>query len=177
MSINENNLTSFYGNVPYPMELAYTALCSGAYMNYFKDENTGAESMLAFIPRTNGDPQAVSVTFGVPECVAIDNRIAIYHALGLDRIVNEKGNSNDTNSDILAQRFATIASNLGPNNTYTGVFFDDKAAELRDKLLVCYPENIKDYDLAVDSYKKAFAKAFDMKEVDSKGAAKISRRG
>ncbi len=178
MSINEQNLTSFYGGITertYPMELAFTALCSGAFMDYYKDEQTGLETLVALVPKSNGSVQPIEVTFGNPDSVAIDNRIAIYHSLGLDRIVNEKGNSNSTNSEILAQRFASIASTLGANNTYTNVFFDRKATELRKRLLENYPENIKEYDEAVESYKKAFAKAFDMKETDSKDGEKKNR--
>ena len=170
MGINENNLTSFYGCInerTYPMELAYTALCSGAYMDYYKNEQTGLETLVALIPKANGTVQPVEVTFGNPDSVAIDNRIAIYHSLGLDRIVNEKGNSNDTNSEILAQRFASIASTLGQNNEYINGIFEAKAAELRKRLLENYPENIKEYDSAVESYKDAFAKAFDMKGKDA----------
>lgn len=167
MSINDNNLTSFYGGInerTYPMELAYTALCSGAFMDYYKNEQTGLDTLVAIVPKVNGSVQPIEVTFGNPDSVAIDNRMAIYHSLGLDRIVNEKGNSNDTNSEILAERFASIASTLGSNNTYTKTFFDRKAAELREKLIDVYPENIKEYDAAVESYRKAFAKAFDIKD-------------
>ena len=171
MSINEQNLTSFYGGITertYPMELAYTALCSGAFMDYYKDEHTGLETLVAIVPKANGSVQPIEVTFGNPDSVAVDNRIAIYHSLGLDRILNEKGNSNAANSEILAQRFAAIASTLGANNTYTNVFFDRKADDLRKRLLENYPENIKEYDEAVESYKQAFAKAFDMKDAGGK---------
>ena len=178
MGINENNLTSFYGGITertYPMELAYTALCSGAFMDYYKNEQPGLETLVAIVPKANGSVQPIEVTFGNPDSVAIDNRIAIYHSLGLDRIVNEKGNSNAANSEILAQRFASIASTLGSNNTYTSVFFDRKANELRKRLLENYPENIKEYDAAVESYKEAFAKAFDMKDAGKKDDEKKNR--
>ena len=166
MSINENNLTSFYGGInerTYPLELAYTALCSGAFMDYYKNEQTGLETLVAIVPKANGSVQPIEVTFGYPDSVAIDNRIAAYHSLGLDRIVNEKGNSNATNSEILAQRFASIASTLGQNNEYISGIFEAKAAELRKRVVEYYPENVKDFDQAVESYKEAFAKAFDMK--------------
>lgn len=178
MSINEQNLTSFYGGITertYPMELAYTALCSGAFMDYYKDEHTGLETLVAIVPKANGSVQPIEVTFGNPDSVAIDNRIAIYHSLGLDRIVNEKGNSNATNSEILAQRFAAIANTLGQNNEYISGIFDSKAVELRKRLLENYPENIKEYDAAVESYKDAFAKAFDMKNAGKKDDEKKNR--
>ena len=166
MSINEQNLTSFYGGITertYPLELAYTALCSGSYMDYYKNKQTGLETLVAFVPKAKGPAQSIQVTFGYPDSVAIDNRMAIYHSLGLDRIINEKGNSNATNSEILAQRFASVASTLGQNNEYINKFFIPKSDELRKRVVEYYPENVKDFDAAVESYKDAFAKAFDMK--------------
>ena len=166
MSINEQNLTSFYGGITektYPLELAYTALCSGAFMDFYKNEQKGLETLVAIVPKVNGSVQPIEVTFGYPDSVAVDNRIAVYHSLGLDRLVNEKGNSNETNSEILAKRFASIASTLGQNNEYISGIFDLKAAELRKRVVEFYPENVKDFDAAIESYKEAFAKAFDMK--------------
>lgn len=166
MSINEQNLTSFYGGISertYPLELAYTALCSGAFMDFYKNEQNGLETLTAFVPKVDGSAQSIVATFGYPDSVAIDNRIAIYHSLGLDRLINEKGNSNATNSEILAQRFASVFSTLGQNNEYISGIFNPKAAELRKKVVEFYPESVKDFDAAIESYKEAFAKVFDMK--------------
>lgn len=167
MSINENNLTSFYGNVPYPMELATLSLCSGAPMFYSLDDRTGLDIVTAFVPKMNDSVQPVMVTLGNDDSVAPDHRMAIYHSLGLDRIVNEKGNSNDTNNEILAVRFSNIASTMGSNNDYLGVIFERKSAELRERVLKHYPENVKDYDSVINSYKKAFAKALEIKTTEN----------
>lgn len=163
MSINENNLTSFYGNVPYPMELATLSLCSGAPIFYKLDDRTGLDMVTAFVPKINGGNQPVMVTLGNDDSVAPDHRIAVYHSLGLDRIVNEKGNSNDTNNEIIATRFSNIANTMGSNNNYLGVIFNRKTAELREKVLKHYPENVNDYDAVINSYKKVFAKVLEIK--------------
>lgn len=168
MSINENNLTSFYGNVPNPMELATLSLCSGAPMFYKLDDRTGLDMVTAFVPKINGGNQPVMVTLGNDDSVALDHRIAIYHSLGLDRIINEKGNSNETNNEIIATRFSNIANTMGSNNDYLGVIFEQKSAELRERVLKHYPEYVKDYDSVINSYKKAFAKALEIKTTENR---------
>ncbi len=177
MSINENNLTSFFGNLTeqtYPMELAYIALCSGAHMDYRKDKLTGNDVILAFVPKVDGSYQSIEVTCGVSDSVAYGNRMTIYHSLGLERIANEKGNSNDTNNEILVQRLAEVLRTLGDNN-YTGMFFEQDAADLREKLIKYYPEYMRDYDAVVESYKQAFAKTFDLRNAGKKDDEKKNR--
>jgi hypothetical protein len=90
--INEKNLTSFFGNVPTPMELAFLGLALGAPMQYRTDKNTGLDEVCMLIPQKNGGVQPVIVTLGNDNSVANGARSAIYHAFGLDTIITDGGN-------------------------------------------------------------------------------------
>lgn len=153
-NFDEKNITSFFGNVPKPMELTYVGLCLGAPMQYRTDKNTGLDEVCMLVPKTQGI-QPVMVTLGKEESVANGMRSAIYHSCGIDKLLNGEGNT----CKLLAEKFAATTS-MGPNNDYISKIYEPKASELREKLLRQYPENIKDFDNAVEQYKIHFANVF-----------------
>lgn len=166
--INENNLTSFFGSVPVPMEVSFVGVCLGAPIQYRKDKNTGLDEICMMVPQKNGTVQPVMLTLGNADSIANGNRSAVYHACGIDKLLSEATNS--AGCEMLSERFAAVA-NMGPTNDYIKKFFEPKIAELREKLIRYYPESIKDYDAAVTTYKSSFAKAFNtapVVQVDNK---------
>lgn len=157
--INEKNLTSFFGNVPTPMELSFLGLALGAPMQYRTDKNTGLDEVCMLVPQKSGGVQPVIVTLGNSDSIANGARSAIYHSFNLDTIINES-KVDKKNCELLSQKFTAIASNMGPSNDYVKKFLEPKSAELREKLIKYYPEQISDFDAVLDSYKAAFANAF-----------------
>lgn len=89
-NINEKNLSSFFGNVPVPMELTFMGLCLGAPMQYRKN-NVGLDEVCMLIPQKKGGLRPVVVTLGNGDSVANGARIAIFHEFGLDKIISDGG--------------------------------------------------------------------------------------
>ena len=67
--------------------------------------------------------------------------------------------SDSKNCEIIAERFSSTF-NLSANNDYIKKFFEPKSAELREKLIRYYPEQIGDFDKVCEVYKNALTKTF-----------------
>lgn len=151
--INEKNLTSFVGSVPVPMEMATVGLFLGGPIQYKVDKNTGLDEACMLVPKKNGTYQPIIVTLGRNDTVAPDARIALYHACGLDSVVNGSADVYKA----FADRFSSVFD-MSSKNDYITRFFEPKAALLREKLMKQYPENIKEFDSACEQFKVAYEK-------------------
>lgn len=149
--INEKNLTSFVGSVPVPMEMSMVGLFLGGPIQYRVDKNTGLDEVCLQIPKKNGTYQPIIVTLGRADSIAPDARIALYHACGLDSVVNGSSNTYEAFVD----RFTSVFD-MSSKNDYVTRFYEPNAMGLREKLLKQYPENIKTFDDAVEQFKNAY---------------------
>ena len=77
----------FFGQVPKPLELAFVGACLGAPIQYKKERATGLDQICMLVPNKKGF-QPVMVTFGREDSVGNGAYDAIYHQLGLEKILN-----------------------------------------------------------------------------------------
>lgn len=77
----------FFGQVPKPLELAFIGACLGAPIQYKKEKATGLDQVCMLVPGKKGF-QPVIVTFGEEDSVGKGAYEAIYHQLGLEKILN-----------------------------------------------------------------------------------------
>lgn len=153
-NINEKNLSSFFGNVPVPMELTFVGLCLGAPMQYRKN-NVGLDEVCMLVPQKNGGTRPVLVTLGNNESVANGARSAIFHEFGLDKIIS---NTSVNEYQLFAEKFSNVFD-MNQNNDYLNTIFERKRTELKEVLKRYYPENIKDFDNAVERFKEEYMNA------------------
>ena len=162
-NINEKNLSSFFGNVPRPMEISTLGLFSGAYIQIKKAPS--GQDMVCWI---NSEGKPVISTLGNNESVAKGARTAIYHQFGLDSVIGE---SKEGVYENLAKKFANTFD-MNKDNEYMNKIFDPKKLELRDLFKRYYPENIKDFDNAVENFKSAYQELMGSKTQDTQDNGK-----
>ena len=77
----------FFGHVPKPLELAFVGACLGAPIQYKKEKATGLDQVCMLVPDRKGF-QPVMVTFGKEDSIGKGAYEAVYHQLGLEKILN-----------------------------------------------------------------------------------------
>ncbi len=77
----------FFGQVPKPLELAFVGACLGAPIQYKKEKATGLDQICMLVPTKSGF-QPIMVTFGKEDSVGNGAYEAVYHQLGLEKILN-----------------------------------------------------------------------------------------
>lgn len=160
-SINEQNVSSFYGTVPAPMELAFMSVCLGAPITYEKLDNTSQESACMLVPKKDGTAHPIVVTFGNEDASGKSLRSADYVFCGVEAALNSPGQQRE----ILADRFISMM-NLAENNDYIASFYEPKIAELAEKLRVPYAQHMKDFEEEAEAYKKVLAEKINKKKID-----------
>ena len=81
------NGDQFFGQVPKPLELAFVGACLGAPIQYKKEKATGLDQVCMLVPDRKGF-QPVMVTFGKEDSIGKGAYEAVYHQLGLEKILN-----------------------------------------------------------------------------------------
>ena len=81
------DVDQFFGRVPKPLELAFVGACLGAPIQYKKEKATGLDQVCMLVPNKRGF-QPIMVTFGKEDSVGNGAFEAIYHQVGLEKILN-----------------------------------------------------------------------------------------
>lgn len=150
----ENNVSSnnmggikveeqFFGNVPKALEISYVSVCLGAPIQYRKDKITNLTQACMLVPTKNG-VQPAMVTFKKEDSVGRGAYEAIYHQLGVEKLLKSSEGSlamnNNEANNYLVETFQSRA-NLGKGNTYSSTILEPKFNTLGEQVKESYPEN------------------------------------